>query len=388
MYKDANCDTNRTGDAGLAGVQVVLTYEEPALPGLPFTKTVTTDANGDYAFTGLRPDLTYSVQVMVPNGYTASAAIGADGVKQVGSSTLVVPITGANPVSQPNDFPVCLCECPLPVTICGAIYLDANCDGILDSSEEGKTGVTVQLFNTSGVKVAETTTDLNGGYCFVNVPNAVYSVRYVVPSGFVAKAVLPGQGGTIDSAFPLTGIKVSATTGGQAYLYNNFLVCMAVTPPPPPAGNGGTRTQGYYKNHQPARQAALAKCGSFDLGAGVIVTNDCQAYDILWANVAQTSTGADRSALGQARIKLAYQLLTAEFNACLFGAGADTLTLIAQAKAAMGTTDITRINSLQAQLDAYNNSGDNIAFPGGVTYANKKGRGCRPNYADATGVFK
>lgn len=149
---------------------------------------------------------------------------------------------------------------------------------------------------------------------------------------------------------------------------------------------GGTRTQGYYKNHQPARQAALANCGPFTLGPVTIAT-DCQAYDILWSNVAKLSDGTHRSELGKARIKLAHQLLTAQFNVCLFGLDPNSgvRTLINQANAALAGTDIALINSLQGQLDVYNNSGDGIAFPGNAQYDNAKGAGCTPDTAD--GVF-
>lgn len=158
-----------------------------------------------------------------------------------------------------------------------------------------------------------------------------------------------------------------------------------------PSAGFGTRTQGYYKNHQDARIFGLIPGGivlSNDnpgtaFNESLVVVTDADAYEILWANVAKLEDGAKRSALGQARIKLAHQLLTAELNARLFGASSSIQTLISAAIAAMSTTDINTINSLQSQLDTYNNSGDSVSFLNGSGYSNGKGSGSGPSLGDS-----
>jgi hypothetical protein len=141
-----------------------------------------------------------------------------------------------------------------------------------------------------------------------------------------------------------------------------------VAPKDRPTQGGGSRTQGYYKNHQEAREFALGTPITPILLANdnpaipgiapILVTSDADAYSILWANIAKTSTGANRSPLGQARIQLAHQLLTAELNRRLFGPSAALDTLLFDAINAMSGTDISLILSLQGQLDAYNNAGE------------------------------
>lgn len=70
----------------------------------------------------------------------------------------------------------------------GTVFKDANQNGIRDRGEAGVAGRVIQLLDSSGAVVAETTTAANGTYTFDNFitdlePGAVYKVQEVLPAG-------------------------------------------------------------------------------------------------------------------------------------------------------------------------------------------------------------
>ena len=82
---------------------------------------------------------------------------------------------------------------------------------------------------------------------------------------------------------------------------------------------------------------------------------------ILWADVAKQTTGKKRTSLCQARIITSKQLVGAILNSGLDNAQDDG-GLIAQAITALAGTNISAIKSVGSQLDAYNNSGDDVGL--------------------------
>lgn len=92
-----------------------------------------------------------------------------------------------------------------------------------------------------------------------------------------------------------------------------------------------------------------------------------------WSNIARTSTGARRSPLDQARMRLLQQLLAATLNNQLFGSAPTRMTIDA-AKAAYCGTDITAINAAQAAMASFNESGDSGLFTPGASADSKAGR--------------
>ncbi len=53
-----------------------------------------------------------------------------------------------------------------PIQVGNRVWADYNGNGIQDAGEEGISGITVNLYNPSGVKIADTQTDSNGHYYF------------------------------------------------------------------------------------------------------------------------------------------------------------------------------------------------------------------------------
>ena len=95
VWDDKNANGSDEGEPGIGGVTVILTDAD----GAEVART-TTDANGNYRFTGLIPG-TYTVSIEVPDGYTAATT----------SATVTV---GEGEENLDVDFPLTLIPAPTP----------------------------------------------------------------------------------------------------------------------------------------------------------------------------------------------------------------------------------------------------------------------------------
>ncbi len=173
---------------GLEGVRVVLT--DPGFDGIlgttdDTTRDTFTDENGNYSFGNLEPSLSYRITVdttTLPAGVTNT--IDPDGTTD---STAVVNLgaTGNDGVNDPDgldnginlgiDF--AYRDLTNPNTIGGTLWEDRDADGTLDAGEGIRfPRVTVVLYDANGNIVATTTTDSNGNYLFVGLPDGTYTV--------------------------------------------------------------------------------------------------------------------------------------------------------------------------------------------------------------------
>ncbi|GCE76876.1 SdrD B-like domain-containing protein [Cellulomonas biazotea] len=172
------------GEPGLAGV--VLTLSAGTTPGGPAVTdaagatvgTVTTDAGGAYAFTGLLPG-TYTVAVDpvasagVLEAFRESPTGGPDPAtdSSAGSSTSRALLGGEQDTTLDFGF--------RPLRALGdTVWFDVDRDGVQDDGEPGMPGVTVRLLDdATSAELATTTTDADGRYRFDLLEPGAYRVQ-------------------------------------------------------------------------------------------------------------------------------------------------------------------------------------------------------------------
>ncbi|MTV41158.1 SdrD B-like domain-containing protein [Duganella radicis] len=190
VWYDVNRDgVQDSGETGVAGVKVVLLDAS----GNPTGATATTDANGDYSFTNLKPG-TYSVQfekASLPANYVFTNATP-------GRSASVTLASGE--VNNDLDAGLVVVQGKLGDTV----WEDKNGNGVQDSGEAGIAGVTVQLKNAAGDVVQTTTTAADGKYSFTADPGS-YTVSVTAPADYSFTGKDLGGDDARDSDFGATG---------------------------------------------------------------------------------------------------------------------------------------------------------------------------------------
>jgi SdrD B-like domain/Domain of unknown function DUF11 len=246
-------DTNNNGildgaESGIDGVTVLLVSPQDIV-----LKTTTTAGGGFYAFTA--PVLSagdYKVRLSPANfnpggtlvGYTSSTGTGnafegaltpdpdsnvngddngtTTGTLGFGGyieSGLITLAQNAEPTNDGDanantnltlDFGVV----PAPagtLSLGGSAWIDVNNNGLLDPTETGNTGISVQLVNSSGVAIQTTTTGANGKYTFTALAAGDYKVR-LAPSNFTGTGPLVGYVSSTGTNGAATGAFEGAAT--------------------------------------------------------------------------------------------------------------------------------------------------------------------------------
>jgi protocatechuate 3,4-dioxygenase beta subunit len=204
VWLDANRNgVQDAGEAGVAGVKVTLLDAS----GNPVGASATTDANGGYSFTNLKPG-TYSVQfdkATLPAGHTFTAAdqggndaADSDANAGTGATAQVTLVSGAN--NADLDAGVVVVQAKLGDTV----WEDKNANGVQDSGEAGIASVTVELKDASGKVVQTTSTDAGGRYNFTADPGS-YTVSVKAPAGYVFTGKDAGADDAKDSDVGATG---------------------------------------------------------------------------------------------------------------------------------------------------------------------------------------
>lgn len=221
VWNDANNDgIQDPTELGVAGVTVTL-YEAD---GITVIASTTTDALGNYLFTGLDAGSYVVGFSNLPAGYTFSAAnqgsndeLDADADIASGGKTGIIGLaTGEENLSIDAGIH----QAPGLASIGNYVWNDLNQDGVQDGNEPGVSGVTVTLYNTLGVAIANTTTDANGAYQFTGLTPDTYYVEFTnLPAGFNFTGKDAGSDETVDSdADPINGSTDWVTlTAGQNY---------------------------------------------------------------------------------------------------------------------------------------------------------------------------
>ena len=164
--------------SGIAGVTIQLLGEDGNL-----IEETTTDENGFYEFTDLRPG-TYSIVEVQPDTYLdGSEQIGDVDGNEVGQLTTNDRFDQITLTSDSSGTMYNFCE-HLPAELHGTVYHDQNDDGILQVGEQRLGGVTVQLFDDSGNLVDQMQTDAQGNYWFTGLEAGTYKLTELQPTAF------------------------------------------------------------------------------------------------------------------------------------------------------------------------------------------------------------
>ena len=168
VYLDQNRDkTKNTGDIDLSGVTVKLLDKDGNV-----VATTTTDANGNYSFTGLN-DGTYTVQVD-KTGPLADKEQTEDPSGKADSRSQAITFTRTDPDVINVNFGYAD-----NYSIHGLVYRDGDRDETHGATEKGYANQTVELRDKDGKVVATTTTDENGAYSFEKLLAGDYTVKVV-----------------------------------------------------------------------------------------------------------------------------------------------------------------------------------------------------------------
>ena len=175
VYLDQNRDKAKDGgDIAQSGVTVKLVDASGAV-----VATTTTDADGNYSFTGLN-DGTYTVQVD-KTGPLASTEQTEDPSGNGDSRSQAITFTRSDPDVTNVNFGYAE-----DYTVSGTVYYDKDRSETLNNGEPGFGGITVNLLDEAGATVATTTTKADGTYSFAKLPAGKYTVK-VEPSDLLKK---------------------------------------------------------------------------------------------------------------------------------------------------------------------------------------------------------
>ena len=172
---DSDCKFD-IGEAPIEGVTIQLLDAQGTV-----IDSTTTNGDGFYEFQNLSPG-SYSVREVQPSGYFHGGQVVGSGTGDASVEDLISKITIASRISLVDyNF----CEVP-PASLGGTVYVDANDNGVLDSTERRLGGVTVKLFDANGVLLkTAATSSLSaslGDYLFVDLRPGSYVVEEVQPA--------------------------------------------------------------------------------------------------------------------------------------------------------------------------------------------------------------
>ncbi len=227
IWSDANADgVQDPGEAGIAGVTLTL---RDAAGGV--VDTTTTNADGDYLFTGIPFGPHYTVTASsggVLTGFTPTV-----GPQSIGSF-VSAPITLNNAVTTVTDIDFGF-DNPSTITITDRVWFDADGSGTQNGGEPGIAGVTMELLNSGGDVVATATTNASGDFSFSGVPaGSNYSVKVSDRNNALEKMVQTTATTSAGNQLIAGAITTAAAVAGDPLVLNTV-------------GDDGTPTFGYNR---------------------------------------------------------------------------------------------------------------------------------------------
>lgn len=156
------------GEPGLEDWQINLPYGN-------FTLTATTDALGNYSFTGILAGI-YSVSEELQPGWIQTYPPTGEHIVFLGAGQVVDTVDFGNWIA--------------PGSIHGMKWNDYNGDGLKDQGEPGLEGWQI---TSTGPVTDTTTTDFLGNYWFMNLPPGAYMVEEILQEGWMPTFPPPTQ---------------------------------------------------------------------------------------------------------------------------------------------------------------------------------------------------
>ncbi len=187
VWYDSNGDgIQDANEKGISGISIILSDENDVV-----ISTTTTDANGNYLFTdsnvtaGIQYNTDYKVKIALTDAQVLNEKIRGTTLLNSGSgkndnhaavigdfATIEITTGSSGQITLDVDFGFAP-----TATIGNTIWLDENANGMFDAGEEGIPNVTVVLRASDNSIIGTTTTDLNGGYIFNDLPADNYTVE-------------------------------------------------------------------------------------------------------------------------------------------------------------------------------------------------------------------
>ena len=252
LWLDANGNGQQdAGEAGIAGQTITLIGggKDGLISTAADNTTVTgtTDANGNYKFTGLTPGVEYQVQFSAPGGSVFTAQDkGADAsdsdANSAGLSQIVKLTSGENNVTIDAGVYT-------PAALGDRVWVDANANGQQDAGEAGVAGATVTLIGggadglvstTADNTTVTTTTDADGKYAFTGLtPGVEYQVQFAAPAGSMFTAQDKGNDASDSDASNAGLSQIVKLTSGET---NNTIDAGVYTPAASATASGSTPT--------------------------------------------------------------------------------------------------------------------------------------------------
>lgn len=209
------------GEPGLAGVTITVTG-----PGGPYTTT--TDADGYYSFGNL-PDGAYTVTIDAtnfnPGGALENYAASSDPDGLADDTTTLI-ISGGSVTTLGGSA---CSNCDLDVdfayqlngtfSVSGSVCFEnggTDNGSCSDVDDDGVSGQTVYLYDSSGNLVGTAATDGNGDYTFSNLPAGTYQAAVSTTSAPLSF----GEDTTTAGNSPFTGTLNSYTDSGTSIIQN------------------------------------------------------------------------------------------------------------------------------------------------------------------------
>ena len=217
VYDDANNNgIKEEGEKGIADVELSLWVWDSELEQYVDTgKTVTTDANGQYAFNDVEAFQKYQIREVQPEGYEDGKesvgtmnGINAGTLPEVDNDTIGDIWMAANGTGENYNF---------------GEYKNGSISGhVVDDEGNPIPDVVIKIYDEDGNKIGETTTDEHGRYRFDKLPPGNYWVKQYQPEGYCGGGVkhigrLGGEEGKGGGYNEIGDITINSGDRGRRY---------------------------------------------------------------------------------------------------------------------------------------------------------------------------